>query len=869
MSISLTARLRPWCGPAASCRRGGPGAGRRRRRVPRLAARLLAVVVAGVTAAVARPAAAADLTMLPSPIDPDRITRLLDLSGASDDQRLAVDAAYTRYAERHRGLVRARVEAADPAQRSASSSPSPSAQTLEVERATVRAVRSALAALAREDEAFLAEAAAVLGEPGTPPLRALAADRQAAVLIDLGADRTGHGPCDLDVAALVDGLITRDDPRRTELEAAIATRLATWRARRVPLARDLGEAAILLRQSIAERLEELGREDFEALREAWHGAQAGPAAVAVALGRLHRETVEGIARDLPIELATTLRSRWRRAFGGALAPIADGPLLGWFEEASAALGRDPDVDPRLAARVEAERLAHLGRLHRIAWQLAQALEERDSSPAGYLSRYVGAEDDAVAAAEAAWTSALAEAAEERITADRRGRAAALDVLATAGDAALRFPEPPPPSAPPPTEPTVSTSITMNADGTLELEMTGLEPGRLARIWGLAGAPEADVLPAPIDAATIADWATRLGIGAAEEPIVTALHADYLDTVRRLRREGAAARARTVVRGLLTPGPDGAVRVPEAGELLAALDATDRAAEELAAADEALLEELALLAPPAPAASEPARAGPGVPERLRLERARARLLGRVPGGAADRFSPRSLTVQPDAVVRDELRVDLAAVLAVVAPRAPGSPVDRAILEWEEAIVPLLESLLAAEQARRRREIELVLAALSAGEDGRLTLGGLRLPVNEPDEDAPARRWSAAAQAVVAAGRRAREAVLAVLPEDDRDAFEAAWRRARYPRLHADAARADDAFRAALAAPGLDADRRARLEQRWIAYRSDWEAVTLRLVEADGDWARQNRLVEERRALNRNARRSARELGGGGAEAGERP
>lgn len=815
----------------------------------RWGARRMTALVAVLAALAIVVPARADLPRLPGPIELTRLGGVMDLVGASADQRRAVEALHAAYARGYATRRQAIIDAATPADESPMTLGNDPGAFRSREAIRLQRLRQRWQVLRGIDDAFDAEVRTLFDASVHPRLAAAWADRRDAAWLELAGNGLTATGMDVSLAELVAGLIPMDDPRRVELEPVLDAAVATWRSRRSRLVDAWATASMELRRSVAARLEPGGVEqDFLALRDAWHGSQAEVLAAAVVLARHHRAAVEGLARQLPPDLAIRLRSRWRAV--DAPSPIAaDGPLATWLDEALERLEKleaSPDAgagpDPDVASALRAADRTHRARLNALARDLAASAEIRDRSEAGYQTRYqLAGEPDRAELAAAAWREAEREAAAERDAIDDLTRGSLEAIRAMPGAALLGLRSLPEPRAAGIAEVPERRSVSIDADGVMEMSVEGMKPEVLAEGWGFGRSTRRQgFLPRAVAASEAIDWARRLGIPAENDPIVGALHADYTDRWRTIRSEGAAGRADRLARDFFVRSADGTVQIPEFSECVAVLESRRAAFDELAVVDDSLLEELLVLSPLDESARAVARAD------IAADRAIARLRSVLTATSSDRFSRRVFLGGDDEPRIEDLRLDLEAIVDRAFDGEPPADVAALIVAWKAELMPVLDAMVDAHRRERRGQIQRLLGALERAEDGTLTVGSIRFPATLPEDD-PQRRWMDSAKVLWDLHRASLERLRATAPESAAAAIEDSVWRARFPGNFRLPPEAEDAYRVAVFADRLAPEARAEIEGIWADYVASWDVLARRLSEAGDDWEARSSLFTERESI----------------------
>jgi hypothetical protein len=812
----------------------------------------------------------ADLRRLPGPMPFERLAGFLDAVGASSDQRQAVESMHTAYVRAYRARRTTMIDAAGPADTPPRMVAGDLEELQQREATRLQRLRQRWQTLRTVDTGFRVEVASLFDPAVAPRLEAVWVDRLDAAWLEVAGNRLNASGMDLDLAALVTGLIPPADPRGDDLEPVIEAAVGTWRSRRSRLVEAWATASLAVDRSVAQRLLAAGvdaQDDFLAQRDAWHGAQAEVLEAAVALAHHHRAAVEGLARQLPPDLATRLRSRWRAADLPSQV-VADGPLVAWLDdalerladaeaeaeaEAEAARTASSGPDPDLAMAIRIADRTHRDRLNELARDLSEAVEARDRSEASYQSRYQLAGDPNFAElATAAWKAAEGDAAAERDAVDAVTRDTLRALLTMPGAAALGLRPVPERAAPAAAAVPEQRSISMATSGELELNITGADPEGLAAGWGFGRATrQPGFLPLAVTADEAIAWARRLGIGAEDDPIVGALHADYNDRWRATRSDGAAGRADRAAREFFVRSADGTVAIPKPSEAEAVLEARRIAFGELAGVDDTLLEELAILSP----LDEQPR--DQVVADIARDRVIARLRSVLTATSAARFSRRTSVGGDDEPRMQDLRLDLAEIAEGVFEDEMPAELTPLIAAWKAELVPTLEAMVDAQRADRRGQLRRLLDALERMEDGTLSVVSMRFPATLPDED-PQRQWMVAARALRDLNRTALDRLRQLAAGEDAEAVEDAIWRARFPENYRLPDEADAAYRAAVAGPELAPEDRAAIEASWGRYVAAWEDLARRMSEADTDYAVLPALFAERQALTEEAMAEWRRL-----------
>ncbi len=308
------------------------------------------------------------------------------------------------------------------------------------------------------------------------------------------------------------------------------------------------------------------------------------------------------------------------------------------------------------------------------------------------------------------------------------------------------------------------------------------------------------VPARIGRRTLERMAARIGIAEEDQPILDALHADYVEAYESLP-EIDAIRAAWRARWDREEGDE--------LERARTLHTARRAARGAIAGLEAtFFDDL-----DATFGDDGERSA--AIERERLTRRFDRLVGT---GRA-----RSITARGGG---DEGDVDLVQLVRTV----DLSPADRRV-----ASVVLAERLASA--------IELAERLLRSRLEMQVSEAEWRVAISRMDQSdplafqqvyadtmgAPSERLEAVRAELATVNRGTAEAIMAAVSEDGRRVVRDAWRRAAYPQVYVDSMCVLPHYERALALEDLDSSQREELSARLASYRAEWESLSEAMVE----------------------------------------
>ncbi|MDY7109550.1 MAG: hypothetical protein SYC29_13020 [Planctomycetota bacterium] len=362
------------------------------------------------------------------------------------------------------------------------------------------------------------------------------------------------------------------------------------------------------------------------------------------------------------------------------------------------------------------------------------------------------------------------------------------------------------------------------------------------------------LPDPIPGSDLERYARRLDLDADDEAVLAELHAMYLDRYRKLGVEGPIARVQRLQRTLFQRDAAGRIELPSVRQIERLFDLRRQALPAILALDAQFHDDLVTVWGDVVESV--------VFERLQRDRLRAVYRLAVPGSFVPGLYRPLLTIGPRErkAHRDAERITIEPAEIVETACGDLQPdvfdeVQAVVIEAEVEVTALLEELFEARLEMEQERARLLASRLAHDEDG--TLNAVDVQPTEAilrlDE-----RIHQTLREIRALNRAARDAIAARLPESERWAFQAAYRRAGYPSVYDDADRVHDILSAATRLDDLDPRQREQLDELSRTYRLEFERCARRIIASRNDWRARQRHEAERDELNTRTRLRLKEI-----------